>query len=289
MELATIQDQPKEKLALQQVLQLGKVLFDSGYFSDVKSASQAVVKILRGQELGIGAVTSLEQIHVIQGKTALSAGLIGSLIKSSNRYNYTITQHTDDVCEVVFMEHSKEIGRSKFTLADAEKAGLSKRDMWKQYPRNMLFARALSNGARWHCPDAFGGAVYTPEELQAIDVEVIPFSQAQQTSPPEQPAAIDNGKTDDDRFRRKVFAEVREFTKNNLLDEAAVDDAMKKAVGGFYKVDSRSKLTPAQWQAIAGNINSLFLMILKEIEIPVAEKKILADKLPAQKGEVKSA
>jgi hypothetical protein len=29
----------------------------------------------------------------------------------------------------------------------------------------MLFARAMSNGARWHCPDIFGGPIYTPEEL----------------------------------------------------------------------------------------------------------------------------
>ena len=31
----------------------------------------------------------------------------------------------------------------------------------------MLFARALTNGARWHCPDVFGGAIYEPEELGA--------------------------------------------------------------------------------------------------------------------------
>ena len=34
----------------------------------------------------------------------------------------------------------------------------------------MLFARALTNGARWFCADAFTGAVYTPEELQ-VDLD----------------------------------------------------------------------------------------------------------------------
>jgi hypothetical protein len=33
----------------------------------------------------------------------------------------------------------------------------------------MLFARALSNGAKWFCPDIFGGGpIYTPDELGAV-------------------------------------------------------------------------------------------------------------------------
>jgi len=36
----------------------------------------------------------------------------------------------------------------------------------------MLFARAISNGAKWFCPDIFGGPVYTPDELGAeVDEE----------------------------------------------------------------------------------------------------------------------
>jgi hypothetical protein len=36
----------------------------------------------------------------------------------------------------------------------------------------MLFARAMSNGAKWFCADVFGGPVYTPDELgAAIDME----------------------------------------------------------------------------------------------------------------------
>jgi hypothetical protein len=37
-----------------------------------------------------------------------------------------------------------------------------------KFPRNMLFARCISNGVKWFCPDIFLGApVYTPEELGA--------------------------------------------------------------------------------------------------------------------------
>jgi hypothetical protein len=58
------------------------------------------------------------------------------------------------------------IGVSSFTMEDAKRAGLSGGDNWKKYPRNMLFARAMSNGAKWYCPDVFGGPVYTPDELE---------------------------------------------------------------------------------------------------------------------------
>jgi len=34
-----------------------------------------------------------------------------------------------------------------------------------KFPKNMLFARAMSNGIKWFTPDVFAGPVYTPEEL----------------------------------------------------------------------------------------------------------------------------
>ena len=61
-----------------------------------------------------------------------------------------------------FVEHGKEIGRSRFDKADATKAGTQNVD---KFARNMLFARAISNGVKWYCPDVFSTAVYTPEEL----------------------------------------------------------------------------------------------------------------------------
>jgi hypothetical protein len=52
----------------------------------------------------------------------------------------------------------------------------------------MLFARAMSNGVRWYCPDVFSGApTYTPEELGADVTEsgdVIPGSFVEATTRP---------------------------------------------------------------------------------------------------------
>lgn len=49
---------------------------------------------------------------------------------------------------------------------EAQEAGLLGKDNWKKYASDMLFARAISRGAKRYTPGIFGGSpVYTPDEL----------------------------------------------------------------------------------------------------------------------------
>lgn len=138
---------------------------NSGYFQDTKDVSKAVVKIVAGQELGFGPMASMAGFHLIQGKPTLSANLMAAAIKRSGRYNYRVKEMTPEVCSIDFFENKEFCGNSTFTLAEAQKAGTKNID---KFARNMLFARALSNGAKWFCPDVLNGSpIYTPEELGA--------------------------------------------------------------------------------------------------------------------------
>jgi len=144
---------------------LGELLAKSGFFEDCKQAAQAVVKILAGAELGVPAFAAMCGIHIIKGKPALGANLIAAAIKRSGRYDYRVVELSDHLCKIAFFEQGQQIGVSEFSAADALKAGTQ--NMGK-FPRNMLFARCISNGVKWFCPDIFLGApVYTPEELGA--------------------------------------------------------------------------------------------------------------------------
>lgn len=160
-----------QAMSLTDTMQLGQAMAQSGYFADSKDAAQAVVKILAGRELGFGPVASMTGINVIKGKITLSANLIAASVKRSGRYNYRIITMADTGVSIDFFEGNERVGNSTFTLDDAKKAGLTG-DNWKKFPRNMLFARAMSNGAKWYCPDLSGGPIYTPDELGAeIDGE----------------------------------------------------------------------------------------------------------------------
>ncbi len=151
--------------SIDELQRLGQILSQSGFFEDCKQAAQAVVKILAGSELGFPAFSSMVGIHIIKGKPAIGASLIAAAIKRSGCYDYRVLELSDRCCKIAFFEQGQQIGVSEFSAADAAKAGTQ--NMGK-FPRNMLFARSISNGVKWFCPNIFLGApVYTPEELGA--------------------------------------------------------------------------------------------------------------------------
>lgn len=166
-ELMTYQD--KTLTTYDEVERAAKAMAASGFFSDTKQASQAVVKILAARELGLGPFAGMNGVNIIQGKPSFSANIMAACVKKSGRYNYRASEITDKSCTIEFMEKldGKWVvsGESKFTIEDARKAGVKNLE---KFPRNMLFARAMSNGVRWYCPDVMNGSVvYTPEELGA--------------------------------------------------------------------------------------------------------------------------
>ncbi len=150
-----------------------QLLAVSGYF-DAKgnndtAIAQIATKILAGREMGYGPFTSVNNIHIIQGRPSVSANLMASAVKSSGRYDYRVTKMDADVVSIDFyaiVSGKRELlGNSTFTKEDAKNAGTQN---MAKYARNMLFARAMSNGVKWFCPDVFNGnTVYVPEELGA--------------------------------------------------------------------------------------------------------------------------
>lgn len=153
---------------------IGALMAQCGYFDKSGSAEQQIaqmaVKVMAGREMGYGPFASVQGIHVIQGKPALSANLMAAAVKASARYDYRVRKMNATLCEIEFFERTatggrESLGVSSFTIAEAKAAQVKNLD---KFPRNMLFARAMSNGVKWYCPDVFNGnAVYVPEELGA--------------------------------------------------------------------------------------------------------------------------
>ena len=163
----------REEVNVGDLRQTAQLLAMSGYFEAKGNGEQAVAqlatKILAGREMGFGPYASVNGIHIIQGKPTVSANLMAAAVKASGRYDYRVRQMDDEAVAVEFFEvvggKRESLGVSTFTKADATKAGTQN---LQKFARNMMFARAMSNGVRWYCPDVFmAGGVYTPEELGA--------------------------------------------------------------------------------------------------------------------------
>jgi len=167
-------------LNLEEIKSIGTVFFQSGMFRDTKSAAQAITKVMAGQELGVPPMQSMRGIHVVDGNPQLSAGLIAALVKRSRKYDYRVKEQNDMVVVLEWFQDGEPVGESSFTHGEAETANLTSRTNWKTYTEDMLFARALTRGARRYCPDVFGGAVYAPGEA-APDAEDLPRPMIQQT------------------------------------------------------------------------------------------------------------
>lgn len=153
------------KSSLTEIMSIGKAFAESGMFPDIKTAAQAVVKIQAGAEMGIPPFAAMSGIHIIQGKPTVGAGLMAANVKGSGKYDYRVIESSESVCSIDFYQGKEKIGNSTFNIADAKKAGTKNID---KFPKNMLFARAISNGVKWFTPDVFAGPVYVPEEMEVL-------------------------------------------------------------------------------------------------------------------------
>lgn len=146
-----------------------RVFVASQMFPDLKSASQAMVKIMAGQELGMTPFNSIKNINIIQGKPELSAGALSSLVKSSGRYDYKVREWDDKHCILEWYDlkiwGKDPIGTSSFNEEEARIAGLSSKDNWRKFAKAMYFARAMSQGVRTYCPNVSSGAIYLHGEI----------------------------------------------------------------------------------------------------------------------------
>lgn len=144
-------------------------MIQSGYFKDATSISKAVTKALIGQSMGMGLVQSMNSLYVIDGRVAMDSHAIRNTAVMAG---YTIKTLALDgqKCQLEWSirKDGKEevLGTSEYTWEDATKAGLIDKQNWRKFPKDMLFARAITRGARMYANQAFANQpVYERDEL----------------------------------------------------------------------------------------------------------------------------
>ena len=158
------------------------VLVASGVFPSMKSVGHAVVAVELGRALGLPPALAMSGISIVEGRPFIGANVLARAVKMHEKYDYRITTHTADECTIEFFEVSDDgresIGESTYTIDDAKLAGAKFKSSkgnaltWSTVPKNMLFARALSNGVKWYAPDAVATTVYVNEERDLIRADI---------------------------------------------------------------------------------------------------------------------
>ncbi len=140
--------------------------------------------IAMGRDLGLNAALSLQLIHIIGGKPALSAGARATFLAQAG-YSWRPVVHTDKQCTLRFWDKNGPMtdvdGKPldvTITMEDAERAGWvqnsrgsGKVGNYDKVPKNMLFARVISNFHRWYAPHVVGAQVYDAGEIMDRVIE----------------------------------------------------------------------------------------------------------------------
>jgi hypothetical protein len=137
-----------------------------------------LVCLQMGAEIGLSPLSALQSISVINGKPSVWGDGAIALVQASG----LLLDHEEDVegegderygwCRMVRKGRATPYMK-KFSIADAKRAGLWGRNVWKGYPDVMLVARARSACMRAAFPDVLKGVIpreealdYPPEDEQ---------------------------------------------------------------------------------------------------------------------------
>lgn len=151
-------------------IRLAKALAASGFYKDIRDAAAGLVKLRIAREMGLG-LRGISDIHIVEGKPTLAYQLILSRVRmftgplGTDRYSYNYKRRDEECVEIEWTINGEVVGTSKWDKEDAKRAGLDGRGNWRKYPRQMLTARAVTEGINAFMPEVIGGSIYTPDEL----------------------------------------------------------------------------------------------------------------------------
>lgn len=130
----------------------------------MKTPEQAIALMLVAQSEGLHPARAAMEYHVIQGRPALKAdAMLARFQNAGGKVEWK--DYTDSKVTGIFSHPQGGTVTVEWSMSMAEKAGLTKNPTWRQYPRQMLRARCISEGIRTVYPGVSVG-VYTPEEVQ---------------------------------------------------------------------------------------------------------------------------
>lgn len=191
-------------------------------------ASDVFALLLYGQDLGLSPMQAIQGIYVVKGKPQLSGTTWIALARKAGHL-VRILESTDERCtvEITRVDDPGSPHQETFTLQDAAKAGLTHikdgkaflRDKngnplpWEAYTRTMLRNRAISNCAKFACPEvALGFGVEGDYDFIADAATVIT-----------EPEVVEAETVDPEKVAEEIGNIAAEFAVDEYVDAEIVE------------------------------------------------------------------
>lgn len=152
-----------------------------------RQPANVLVAMAMGEALDLKPIEAINTINVINGKPALSAELMGALVRrAGHKLRVEVTKKPPSATATLIRKDDPGFEyKVTWDTEAAKTAGLlESTPSWRNYPDQMMRARAITEVCRMGAPDALAGFVYTAEELggepqdplsgPVIEVEEVP-------------------------------------------------------------------------------------------------------------------
>jgi hypothetical protein len=149
-------------LAFSEVERLAVSIARSGLFG-IKTPDQAMALMMIAHAEGRHPALAARDYDIIQGRPSKKAeAMLRDFLEAGGKVEWH--KLDDTVADATFVHPQGGKVRIAWDMARAAKAGLTGKDMYKKFPRQMLRSRAISEGVRTVWPGATSG-MYVPEEV----------------------------------------------------------------------------------------------------------------------------
>jgi hypothetical protein len=241
---------------LSDVLKMADVVAASKLFPAFSTPQAAAALMLLCRAKNLDPMTAVERYHIVQGRPVMRAdAMLGDFLAGGGRVEWH--ERTGEVARATFSHPQGGQVEVEWTMAMAKAAKLTGKDVWLQYPRQMLHARCVSEGVRSVYPSATNG-LYTPEEAENME----PIRATVEAPRPAAPApAIEQAKarpaplSEETRTAMEEFGDVAERAKLKVRLPNALARSprmMRAAASELVSADDQNDdvawLNPGVWE-----------------------------------------
>lgn len=152
---------------IEEVKNTCKALMDTPHYK--KLGQEGIFAVVeKARSIGLNPIDALNGgMYFVQGKVEMSSSLMNQMIRQQGHSITKDKRSSDTICIL----HGRRADNGdtwteSFSIKEAQTAGIYK-GPWQKYPRDMLFARALTRLARQLFPDVIKGC-YIEGEIQAV-------------------------------------------------------------------------------------------------------------------------